>query len=213
MSGGGGASSSKQKIESLKPSDPPLFKRRRGVFHKDLDGENEIQEVKMGLDKTFTIKDLGHMRYFLGLEVDRNETGIILNQRKYILDILKDLHIEFFSQDFIPYAKRIKLSIDQGDLMGVDGFGEMEEGKGRIPLPETVALVEDIVVEYVTDLVHKAQDVASRRGKRMTEDYLFLVRKDLPKLNRSTELLAMNEELKQARKAFDMDDEKLVNAD
>ncbi|KAJ0610156.1 putative transcription factor Hap3/NF-YB family [Helianthus annuus] len=79
------------------------------------------------------------------------------------------------------------------------------------PLPETVALVEDIVVEYVTDMVHKAQDIASKRGKLLTEDFLFLIRKDLPKLNRCTELLSMNEELKQARKAFDVDEEKLVS--
>ncbi|CAA0831975.1 Transcription initiation factor TFIID subunit 13 [Striga hermonthica] len=84
------------------------------------------------------------------------------------------------------------------------------------PLPETVSLVEDIVVEYVTDmasLVHKAQDVASKRGKLMTEDFLFLIRKDLPKLNRCTELLSMNEELKQARKAFDTDEEKVLSVD
>ncbi|CAL5357723.1 unnamed protein product [Camellia sinensis] len=78
------------------------------------------------------------------------------------------------------------------------------------PLPETVVLVEDIVVEYVTDMVHKAEDVASKRGKLLTEDFLFLIRKDLPKLNRCTELLSMNEELKQARKAFEVDEEKLA---
>ncbi|GER44346.1 transcription initiation factor TFIID subunit 13, partial [Striga asiatica] len=88
------------------------------------------------------------------------------------------------------------------------------------PLPETVSLVEDIVVEYVTDMaslvrfpVHKAQDVASKRGKLLTEDFLFLIRKDLPKLNRCTELLSMNEELKQARKAFDTDEEKVLSVD
>lgn len=32
---------------------------------------------------------------------------------------------------------------------------------------------------------------------------------DLPKLNRCTELLSMNEELKQARKVFESDEEKL----
>ncbi|XP_058200054.1 transcription initiation factor TFIID subunit 13 isoform X3 [Rhododendron vialii] len=58
--------------------------------------------------------------------------------------------------------------------------------------------------------VHKAQDIASKRGKLLTEDFLFLIRKDLPKLNRSTELLSMNEELKQARKAFEVDEEKLA---
>ncbi|EPS73719.1 hypothetical protein M569_01036, partial [Genlisea aurea] len=85
------------------------------------------------------------------------------------------------------------------------GFGDDQN-----PLPETVALVEDIVVEYVTDLVHKAQDIATKRGKLLTEDFLFLIRKDLPKLNRCTELLSMNEELKQARKAFEVDEEKLA---
>ncbi|KAL3825975.1 hypothetical protein ACJIZ3_022004 [Penstemon smallii] len=88
------------------------------------------------------------------------------------------------------------------------GFGDDAN-----PLPETVALVEDIVVDYVTELVHKAQDVATKRGKLLTEDFLFLIRKDLPKLNRCTELLSMNEELKQARKAFEVDEEKLVSID
>ncbi|KAF5936637.1 hypothetical protein HYC85_024143 [Camellia sinensis] len=79
------------------------------------------------------------------------------------------------------------------------------------PLPETVVLVEDIVVEYVTDMVHKAARCCSRKGgKLLTEDFLFLIRKDLPKLNRCTELLSMNEELKQARKAFEVDEEKLA---
>ncbi|MBA0812445.1 hypothetical protein Gohar_026413 [Gossypium harknessii] len=77
------------------------------------------------------------------------------------------------------------------------------------PLPETVALVEDIVVEYVTDMAHKAQDIGSKRGKLSVEDFLYLIRKDLPKLNRCTELLSMQEELKQARKAFEVDEEKL----
>ncbi|ONK78726.1 uncharacterized protein A4U43_C02F21790 [Asparagus officinalis] len=88
------------------------------------------------------------------------------------------------------------------------GFGDDPN-----PLPETVALLEDIVVEYVTDLVHKAQDIATKRGKLLTEDFLYLVRKDTPKLHRCTELLSMNEELKQARKAFEVDEEKLATGD
>ncbi|XP_010316747.1 transcription initiation factor TFIID subunit 13 isoform X3 [Solanum lycopersicum] len=61
------------------------------------------------------------------------------------------------------------------------GFGDDSN-----PLPETVSLVEDIVVDDVTDM-------------------------DLPKLNQCTELLSMNEELKQARKAFEVDKEKLAS--
>lgn len=36
-----------------------------------------------------------------------------------------------------------------------------------------------------------------------------LTLQDMPKLNRCTELLSMQEELKQARKAFEVDEEKL----
>ncbi|KAI3953979.1 hypothetical protein MKW98_017803 [Papaver atlanticum] len=88
------------------------------------------------------------------------------------------------------------------------GFGDDPN-----PLPETVALLEDIAVEYVTDLVHKAQDVATKRGKLLTDDFLHLIRKDIPKRHRCQELLSMNEELKQARKAFEVDEEKLASTD
>ncbi|KAK6929524.1 Transcription initiation factor IID, subunit 13 [Dillenia turbinata] len=102
-----------------------------------------------------------------------------------------------------------KRGVFQKDLQHMMyGFGD-----DRNPLPETVALVEDIVVEYVTDMVHKAQEFASKRGKLLTEDFLYLIRKDHPKLNRCTELLSMNEELKQARKAFEVDEEKLASLD
>ncbi|XP_059625604.1 transcription initiation factor TFIID subunit 13 [Cornus florida] len=102
-----------------------------------------------------------------------------------------------------------KRGVFQKDLQHMMyGFGDDPN-----PLPETVALLEDIVVEYVTDLVHKAQDFSSKRGKLLTEDFLFLIRKDLPKLNRCTELLSMNEELKQARKAFEVDEEKLTTVE
>ncbi|KAL2629952.1 hypothetical protein R1flu_014638 [Riccia fluitans] len=85
------------------------------------------------------------------------------------------------------------------------GFGDDPD-----PLPETVTLVEDILLEYITDTIHKAQDVASRRGKLTTEDVMFLVRKDARKFSRVKELLAMNEELKRARKAFEVDEEKFT---
>ncbi|KAH7678638.1 transcription initiation factor TFIID subunit 13 protein [Dioscorea alata] len=66
-----------------------------------------------------------------------------------------------------------KRGVFQKDLQHMMyGFGDDPN-----PLPETVALVEDIVVEYITDLVHKAQDVATKRGKLLTEDFLYLIRK------------------------------------
>ena len=40
--------------------------------------------------KKFEIKDLGGLKYFLGMEIARSRKGITVSQRKYILDLLKE---------------------------------------------------------------------------------------------------------------------------
>lgn len=47
-----------------------------------------IDELKSTLNDAFTIKDLGSAHYFLGMEIARGSSGIILNQRKYVLDLV-----------------------------------------------------------------------------------------------------------------------------
>ncbi|CAM8950535.1 unnamed protein product [Rhodiola kirilowii] len=49
-----------------------------------------IQQIKDFIHDKFKIKDLGHLKYFLGIEVARSQEGIFFNQRKYVLDILED---------------------------------------------------------------------------------------------------------------------------
>jgi len=48
----------------------------------------EITFVKSQLDHLFKIKDLGQLKFFLGLEVASSRKGIFLNQRKYTLELL-----------------------------------------------------------------------------------------------------------------------------
>jgi len=49
---------------------------------------NGIKEIKNQLHTTFKIKDLGQLKYFLGLEISKTHEGIHICQRKYALDIL-----------------------------------------------------------------------------------------------------------------------------
>ncbi|GAA0161719.1 transmembrane signal receptor [Lithospermum erythrorhizon] len=51
------------------------------------DLEEAIKAVKQHLHKKFTIKDLGLPKYFFGIE-------IFLSQRKYVLDIVKDMQLQ-----------------------------------------------------------------------------------------------------------------------
>ncbi|GJZ92376.1 retrovirus-related pol polyprotein from transposon TNT 1-94 [Tanacetum coccineum] len=48
-----------------------------------------IDFLKQQLDKTFSIKDLGALHYYLGIEFLRNPSGLAMTQRKYTLDLLK----------------------------------------------------------------------------------------------------------------------------
>ena len=47
-----------------------------------------ILSLKSFLHSQFDTKELGMLRYFLGIEVMRSKHGIFLSQRKYVLDLL-----------------------------------------------------------------------------------------------------------------------------
>merc|ERR1711884_416963 len=77
------------------------------------------------------------------------------------------------------------------------GFGDDQN-----PYTESVDLLEDLVIEFITQMTQRAMEVG-RSGRVQVEDMLYLVRRDKRKYARVHDLLNMNEELKKARKAFD----------
>jgi hypothetical protein len=52
------------------------------------DDLSEIQELKDFLSQNFEMKDLGHLSYFLGLEITSFDDGFYLTQAKYTSDLL-----------------------------------------------------------------------------------------------------------------------------
>ncbi|KAJ0735747.1 putative RNA-directed DNA polymerase [Helianthus annuus] len=70
---------------------------------------NKINETKAFLDKRFSIKDLGNLKYFLGIEVARTEEGMVLSQRKYTLDILEDAVMLGCRPSPMPMEQNLKL--------------------------------------------------------------------------------------------------------
>ncbi|XP_038879628.1 uncharacterized mitochondrial protein AtMg00810-like [Benincasa hispida] len=55
------------------------------------DDTAEIAKLKQRMTSEFEIKDLGSFRYFLGMEMARSKAGISVSQRKYTLDLLKEI--------------------------------------------------------------------------------------------------------------------------
>ena len=51
----------------------------------------DIEDTKLFLKNQFQLKDLGQLKYFLGIEVAWSNKGITLSQRKYALKILEDV--------------------------------------------------------------------------------------------------------------------------
>jgi len=50
--------------------------------------EREKHELKQKVVKEFEIKELGKLKYFLGIEVAYSTQGIFISQQKYVTDLL-----------------------------------------------------------------------------------------------------------------------------
>ncbi|KAJ1897441.1 hypothetical protein GGF37_004414 [Kickxella alabastrina] len=70
------------------------------------------------------------------------------------------------------------------------------------PLPESVDVLEDILIDYINDICIQAAKVSSKPSKISVDDFKFVLRKDPKKLARIVELLAMNKEIEIARTLF-----------
>ncbi|CAL1357723.1 unnamed protein product [Linum trigynum] len=85
---------------SVSRTDPSLFIYKSGtvrlymlVYVDDIviTGNDSalIRRLMEFLHANFALRELGPLSYFLGIEVHRSSTGIILSQRKFILDLLE----------------------------------------------------------------------------------------------------------------------------
>eukprot|EP00253_Pinus_taeda_P014314 PITA_14314 len=72
---------------------------------------NLINHVKSSLKKKFEMTDLGHLHYFLGLQVLQSKEGISLSQSTYACDILRHFHMEDCKPAPSPFQSGVKLSV------------------------------------------------------------------------------------------------------
>ena len=72
---------------------------------------------KKYLGTCFHMKDLGLVKYFLGIEVARNDDGILLCQRKYALDIISETGLLGAKPSQFPIEQNHSLALARGDFL------------------------------------------------------------------------------------------------
>jgi len=72
---------------------------------------------KTHLYNSFSIKDLGTLRYFLGFEISCSPSGIVFNQRKYCLDLLSYSGLLACKPASSPMEPSYPLSESEGSLL------------------------------------------------------------------------------------------------
>ena len=80
-------------------------------------GNNEEEAIKLEMQLTahFEIKNLGALKYFLGIEIAQSEKGYLMTQQKYILDLLNETKLLQGKINNTPIETNHRLTTSEGD--------------------------------------------------------------------------------------------------
>ena len=76
---------------------------------------NGIQKLKQHLLSHFQTKDLGKLKYFLGIKVAQSNSEVVISQRKYTLVILANTGMFDCKSVDTPMDQNVKLVLGQGE--------------------------------------------------------------------------------------------------
>jgi len=84
-----------------------------------LTGNNQAicSAFKAYLHSCFRIKDLGLLKYFLGIDVARSPQGLFLSQRKYTLEIIEECGLLGAKPADFPMETNHKLGLATGNML------------------------------------------------------------------------------------------------
>ena len=115
----------KLNFEHFDLDDATLFIKKVGrsvvylvVYVDDLlmTGNNEsyISSIKKDLKKIFEMTDMGHLHYYLGIEVTQQPKYIFLSQKKYVGELLNKFCMTECNPISTPMEQKMKLTSSEG---------------------------------------------------------------------------------------------------
>ena len=86
-------------------------------------GSNQdgIQKLKQHLFTHFQTKDLGKLKYFMGIEIAQSSSGVVISQQKYALDILEETGMLDCKPTDTLVDPNVKLVPRHGESLGNPG--------------------------------------------------------------------------------------------
>ncbi|GJY26343.1 putative RNA-directed DNA polymerase [Tanacetum coccineum] len=94
---------------------------------------SEIGKFKEILKSKFQIKDLGNLKYFLGIEVLDNDDGVCLSQRKYCLEVLHEYGLLAGRPVETPLAENTTLNhVESEDDKLLSDIGNYQKLVGKL---------------------------------------------------------------------------------
>lgn len=103
------------------------------------DDADLIQQTKEYLQYVFKIKDLGELKFFLGIEFARSKEGILMHQRKYVLELISAMGLSGSKPAKVPLKVNKKLTTLEfdtqfgvGDDRVLDDPGEYQRLIGKL---------------------------------------------------------------------------------
>ncbi|XP_039060658.1 uncharacterized mitochondrial protein AtMg00810-like [Hibiscus syriacus] len=139
----------------------------------------EIKKLKTLLAKEFETKDLGTLRYFLGMEVARSREGIVINQRKYILYLHSETGMTNCKPSETPIEVNLKLS-KYGNLVNKEHYQRLVRKLIYLSLTRPdIAFYVSIVSQYMNDPREEHLATVNRilRYLKMTPENRLVFRK------------------------------------
>jgi hypothetical protein len=112
-----------------------------------------IDALLSDLKAEFTLKDMGALDYFLGIEVKHVADGLILSQEKYVTDILHRVGMMSYTPVPTPMATSEKLSTYTGDKLGPDDttkYKSIVRALQYLSLTRQILLLQ--IIKYVNSL-------------------------------------------------------------
>jgi hypothetical protein len=106
------------------------------------------------LERKFTLKDLGDLHDFLGIEVKRNSEGLVLSQGKYAEDIIKSTCMSNCKPINTPLSSVDKLGTTEGYLLGPEDSTRYRSVVGAMQYLTLTRLDISFAVNKVCQFLH-----------------------------------------------------------